>query len=68
MKKAAFSPNSKVIGYDIATSCVILYGKDGTKRIYDIANFGSEKLAMIRTVVLSGQVEELWRGQYRFVA
>lgn len=47
MRKVPFSSTSKVIGYDMATSWVILYGKDGAKRTYDIANFGSKKLPML---------------------
>lgn len=52
----------------MATSCAILYGKDDTKRSYDIANFGTVKLATIKIVVLLGQVEELWRGHVDFIA
>lgn len=68
MKKPPFSPNSKVSGYSIEPSRVILYGKDNTCRIYDTANVGYEKLAMIKVVVLSGQVEMLWEKQYEIVA
>ena len=61
MKQVLFSTNSKVIGYDLVT-CVILYGKDGTKRSYDIANFGTRKCAMIKAVVLSWMTDALWNG------
>lgn len=63
MKKPPFSPNSKVSGYIIEPSRVILYGKDNTCRVY-----GYEKLAMIKVVVLSGQVEMLWEKQYEIVS
>lgn len=68
MKKPSLSKGSKVIGYDMVTSCAILYGKDDTKRSYDIANFGTVKPATIKIVVLLGQVEELWRGHVDFIA
>lgn len=67
MKNVPFSPNSKVIGYSIEQSRVILYGKDNNCRIYEIANVGYERLAMIKAVVLSGQAENLWAGQYDFI-
>lgn len=67
MKKVPFSPNSKVIGYDIEPLRVILYGKDNNCRIYDENNFGAGKLAMIKAIVLSGQAENLWAGQYDFI-
>lgn len=67
MKKAPNSLNSKVSGYSIEQSRVILYGKDNTCRVYDTVNVGYEKLAMIKAVVLSGQAENLWAGQYDFI-
>lgn len=57
MRKTTNSLNSKVIGYDIEPLRVILYGKDNTCRVYDIDNFGAEKLAMIKAAVLFGQVK-----------
>ena len=67
MRKTVNSLNSKVIGYSIEQSRVILYGKDNTCRVYDIAKVGYERLAMIKAVVLSGQAENLWAGQYDFI-
>lgn len=67
MRKIPNSLNSKVIGYDMATSWVILYGKDGTKRRYDVANFGTVKLAMIKAFVLSGLADALWNGHVDFI-
>ena len=67
MKKATFSPNSKVSGYSIEPSRIILFGMNNTCRVYDSANFNAYQLAMIKAVVLSGQVDMLWNGQYKFV-
>ena len=59
---------SYVVYYSLAflmldlETCVILYGKDGTKRSYDIANFGTRKCAMIKAVVLSWMTDALWNG------
>ena len=67
MKKALFSPNSKVSGYSIEPSRVILFGKNNTCRVYDSTNFSAYQLAMIKAVVLSGQIDMLWNGQYKFI-
>lgn len=67
MKKVRFSTDSKVIGYSIEQSQVVLYGKDNTCRVYDTVNVGYERLVMIKAVVLSGQAENLWAGQYDFI-
>ena len=65
MRKSANSLSSN--GYSIEQSRVVLYGKDNTCRVYDEDNFGAGKLVMIKTIVLSGQAENLWTGQYDFI-
>lgn len=67
MRKTVNSLNSKVSGYSIEQSRVVLYGKDNTCRIYNTVNVGYERLVMIKAIVLSGQAENLWTGQYDFI-
>lgn len=67
MRKTANSSTSKVIGYDIEPSRVVLYGKDDTRCIYDEDNFGAGKLAMIKAFVLSGLADALWNSHVDFI-
>lgn len=61
-------PNSKVRGYDILSSSVNIYCKDGTIHEYNATNLGEERLAMIKTLTLSGaNLDALISGQYTFI-